>query len=82
MNQVRLRVPVANSCQAHLKQRLQERTLTSNDFIAFSNWIGKQPLVVEGPWYKKFNNFIIVGHSENAASVLTKDMKPHGTEIF
>lgn len=79
---VRLQTPLPAKCYEHITQRIRERKLTSKDVKALSDWVKKQPMVDSGNWYKRFNNFTIVGSGPTATSILTKNMKPHGKEIF
>ena len=56
----------------HLIERLRERQITQEDLEALKDWIGSDPEVPEGPWWKDFATFKLVGEGKHPKSFLTK----------
>jgi hypothetical protein len=45
----------------HLVEKLRDCEITQDDLLALRLWIGADPEVPEGPWWKDFGTFELTG---------------------
>ena len=67
--------------RAHILQRIEQREISLNDLFALQQWVASEPEAPESDWWKDFGSFKLCGTGEFPKTVLTKKMKPFGTEI-
>ena len=69
------------SARRHLFDRAKERRITTDDIFALKEWRRHSPDVPDGPWFKDFGSFKIVGEGPNPLSFLDSEQIPYGKEI-
>ena len=65
----------------HLVERLHEREITQDDLQALRLWIGTDPEVPEGPWWKDFGTFKLTGEGQYPKTFLTRHQAAFGREL-
>jgi len=65
----------------HLLDRVQERHISLDDLHQVIYWIGTNPTVPFGPWYKRFQGVTICGHGSLVKTFLTPQQTATGTEV-
>lgn len=65
----------------HLIERLHQREITQADLEALRIWIGSDPELPDGPWWKDFGTFKLTGEGRFPKTFLTKDQAAFGQKI-
>jgi hypothetical protein len=68
--------------KAHLFQRLKDRQITSDDLDKLRIWVESSPDLPDGPWYKDFGSFKIVGQGPYPLTFLDSTQIAFGREIL
>jgi hypothetical protein len=66
---------------AHLVNRVEERQISVEQLVLFSNWLRTQPEVPVGMWFKRFREMTVCGEGELVKTFLTADQTPVGKEL-
>ena len=56
----------------HLVERLHEREISQSDLEALRKWIGTDPEVPVGAWWKDFGTFKLTGEGQYPKTFLTR----------
>jgi hypothetical protein len=67
--------------QAHLSERLDDRSISLADLKKLQFWVASNPEVPEYDWYKDFGSFKICGRGAYPKTFLRRDQKPWGEPI-
>lgn len=65
----------------HILDRVAEREISHADLLKLQRWVATAPVAPDGDWYKDFGSFKLCGSGEFPKTVLSKSMKPFGSEI-
>jgi len=65
----------------HLLDRIKERQISADQLGALADWLGREPEVPEGKWFKRLSGMIVCGEGELVKTFLTVGQIPSGTEI-
>ena len=65
----------------YLSERLLSRKITFADLDKLRVWMESQPDVPDGPWFRDFGSFKIVGEGPNPLSFLDSEQIAYGEEI-
>jgi hypothetical protein len=65
----------------HLLQRRRERGIATEDLVQFAHWLDGSPTVPVGPWYKRFQGFVVCGEGSLVKTFLTSQQTAVGTEV-
>lgn len=65
----------------HLLDRIQERSISTDQIGLLANWLDTEPEVPEGSWYKRFSGMVVCGDGELVKTFLTPAQAPFGEEI-
>ena len=65
----------------HLIERYRDGRISIGDFLELKHWLESDPEVPDGPWYKKFKSFTLVGEDEFPKTFLTPGMTAKGKEV-
>ena len=65
----------------HLLLRARERNISAAQFLEFSLWLSRDPIVPDGRWYKRFPKFIVCGEGELVKTFLLLGQAPDGEEV-
>ena len=66
---------------AHLLERVEDRQITVEQLVLFSNWLLTQPEVPNGPWFKRFPGMTVCGEGEFVKTFLTAAQAAIGKEL-
>jgi len=77
----KIRKPPPQGILDHLLERFRDGRIAIDDFMDLKHWLESDPEVPPGPWYKRFENFTLVGEGDLPKSSLTRAMVPKGTEV-
>jgi hypothetical protein len=77
----KLRRPPPPGILNHLLQRFRDGRIAVADFVELKHWLESEPAVPEGPWFKRFQNFTLVGEGELPKTFLTPGMVAKGEEV-
>ena len=75
----RQKVPAA--LMEHLKERLNQRTVTFEQLTLLLYWLDTNPEVPHGPWFKRFSGLIVCGEGELVKTFLREGQVPFGEEV-
>lgn len=65
----------------HLLQRAQQRKITYTQLRELYRWLGTNPEVPHGRWFKSFDGFTICGEGELVKTFLVPGQIPEGQEL-
>ena len=65
----------------HLVERLHQREITQDDLQALRLWIGTDPEVPEGLWWKDFGTFKLAGEGRYPKTFLTQHQSAVGRKL-
>ncbi len=65
----------------HLLERVRQREISLADLKQLQEWAKSEPQAPDGEWYKDFGSFKLCGSGAYPKTVLTRNMRAHGTEI-
>ena len=65
----------------HLIERLPDRKISQDDLEALKLWIAADPEVPEGPWWKDFGTFKLVGEGKYPKTFLTEVQAALGKKL-
>ncbi len=65
----------------HILLRAKQRQINYAHVEDLYRWLGSDPVVPEGKWYKRFPNFILCGEGEFVKTFLLPGHLPTGEEI-
>lgn len=65
----------------HLLDRVDQREISEDQLVLFSNWLSGDPEVPEGRWFKRFPEMIVCGEGELVKTFLRLGQAPDGEEI-
>ena len=65
----------------HLLDRVQERQIDAAQLALLAAWLDREPVVPEGPWWKRFSGMIVCGEGELIKTFLLPGQSPVGTRI-
>jgi len=77
----RVRRPPPAGILNHLLQRFRDGRIAVTDFTELKHWLESDAEVPDGPWFKRFPNFTLVGEGEMPKTFLTSGMVPKGQEV-
>lgn len=76
----RERLPFA--LMRHLRDRVRERELGSEQLVLLALWLDANPEVPEGQWFKRFPGMTVCGEGEMVKTLLLPIQTPYGQEVF
>ena len=65
----------------HLIERMHERNIGLDDLNRLRLWLGSQPEVADGDWFKDFGSFKLCGRGEYPKTFLLPEQAAKGTEL-
>lgn len=65
----------------HLIERLRERQITQDDLLALRIWIGTDPEVPDGAWWKNFGTFKLTDEGRYPKTFLTRHQAAFGQKL-
>jgi hypothetical protein len=65
----------------HLLDRVAKRNITWDDLQQVIVWLDANPLVPDGPWFKRFPHCIVCGHGPLIRTFLTSHQTAVGVEV-
>jgi hypothetical protein len=65
----------------HLLQRAQERRISYDQLQELYLWLGANPTVPNGRWFKRFDGFTLCGEGELVKTFLLPGQMPEGHEL-
>lgn len=66
----------------HLLDRIQDRSVSSDQLGLLATWLDEQPDVPNGKWFKRFQGMIVCGEGELVKTFLMPGQVPIGEEIL
>jgi len=66
----------------HLLDRIKARQISTDSLARLRNWVDTNPEVPDGPWFKRFETFILCGDGPLAKTFLRPGQAPWGTEVL
>ena len=65
----------------HLVDRIHTREIDADALRSFAAWLGTNPEVPEGSWYKRFPDMTVCGEGALVKTFLTPSQAPLGEEM-
>jgi hypothetical protein len=65
----------------HLADRVEERQISVEQLVLFSNWLRNEPEVPLGLWFKRFPGMTVCGEGELVKTFLTSSQTAIGEEL-
>ena len=65
----------------HLLDRVQQRSISSQQLRLMVRWMDTQPEVPNGRWFKRFPELIVCGEAELIKTFLLPSQAPSGQEL-
>jgi hypothetical protein len=65
----------------HLLDRVHDRQISPEQLGLLAHWLDKEPMVPEGPWFKRFSGMIACGEGELIKTFLRIGQVPAGQEV-
>lgn len=65
----------------HLLDRIQDRSIPTDQLGLLANWLDGHPVVPDGRWFKKFPGMIVCGEGSLVKTFLLPHMAAEGTEV-
>ncbi len=66
---------------AHLLERIQDRSISSEQLQWLYDWLETAPDVPDGEWFKSFPDLTVCGEGELVKTFLLPSQIPHGEEV-
>jgi hypothetical protein len=66
----------------HLLERARQRHISYEHLQLLYRWLGLDPTVPDGPWFKRFPSFTVCGEGELIKTFLEAGQLPFGEEVF
>ena len=67
---------------AHLIRRVRQREISTSQLGLLARWLGTDPEVPEGQWFKRFPEMIVCGEGSLVNPFLRAGQLPAGEEVF
>jgi hypothetical protein len=67
---------------AHLIRRVRQREISTSQLGLLARWLGTDPEVPEGQWFKRFPEMIVCGEGSLVKTFLRAGQLPAGEEVF
>ena len=65
----------------HLLDRVAQREISANQLGEFADWLGSEPEVPKGKWFKRFREMVVCGEGEFVKTFLRGGQTPIGDEV-
>jgi hypothetical protein len=65
----------------HLLDRVAEREISADQLRLFADWLGAEPEVPDGRWFKRFPQLIVCGDGTLVKTLLRPGQLPTGEEV-
>jgi len=65
----------------HLLDRIQQRSISSDQLGVLATWLDTQPEVPKGKWFKRLSGMTVCGEGEWIKTFLTSGQVAEGVEI-
>jgi hypothetical protein len=65
----------------HLVERMRDRAISISDLNQLRQWMGMNPEVPEGDWYKDFGSFKLCGRGPLAKTFLLRGQVAKGEKL-
>lgn len=65
----------------HLLDRIADREISADQLGQFADWLGIEPEVPKGRWFKRFPEMIVCGEGEMVKTFLRPGQIPAGEEV-
>lgn len=72
---------IPEQVREHLEARLREREISKPELYKLQFWVTARPSVPDGPWFKDFGTFVLVGDGEFPKTFLRPGQAPYGTRL-
>ena len=72
---------IPEGIRKHMLHRLRSRELTPLDIMKLDEWIGTNPEVPDGSWYKDFGSFKLAGEGKYPKTFLTRSQAGFGKKL-
>jgi hypothetical protein len=66
----------------HLIERADQRKIAFQDIVLLGKWLDSEPIVPNGRWYKRFQNFTLCGEGELVKTFLLPTQSVTGQEVY
>jgi len=67
---------------AHLIRRVRQREISTSQLGLLARWVGTDPEVPEGRWFKRFPEMIVCGEGDLVKTFLRAGQVPAGEEVM
>lgn len=65
----------------HLLDRIHSRKIPASQLELLAKWLGSEPEVPEGQWYKRFPGMTVCGEGELVKTFLLPGQAPKGRHV-
>lgn len=70
-----------NAIKQHLVDRMRDRAISLSDLNQLRQWMGTNPEVSDGDWYKDFGSFKLCGRGPLAKTFLLQGQIAKGEKV-
>ena len=65
----------------HLLDRIHQRQISPSALQLLAEWLGTEPIVPDGEWFKRFTGMTVCGEGELVKTFLLPTHAPKGVEV-
>jgi hypothetical protein len=65
----------------HLLDRIQSRKIPASQLELLAKWLDGEPVVPEGPWYKRFSGMTVCGEGQSIKTFLLPGQAAKGRRL-